>query len=149
MDFYYALSDIRHMRTGDKYKNRRTMWTRTENDSSPLLSVLSECRYPKLFIFALQAFSCYPFRVNKKGPKDPTYWIKLNPHKITYCETCEHIVKSQNPGSRTVVLLISFQTKKYYTQKIRNHRLFNINTVSQRTMEQCFENAEGKWFLKT
>lgn len=147
MDFYSALSDIRRIwglgisiKTGGPCDIHRQRL-------QPLLSGLSECWYPELF--TLQAFSCYSFRVNKKGPKDPTCWIKINPHKITDCETCEHIVKSQNPGSRTVVLVVSFQTKKkYYTQKIRNHRLFNTNTISQRTMEQCFENAEGKWFLK-
>lgn len=148
MDFYSALSDIRHIwGLRISIKIRGPCEHTQKKDSSPLLCGLSECRYPKLF--TLRAFSCYSFRVNKKGPKDPTYWIKINPHKITYCETCEHIVKSQNPGSRTVFLLISFQTKKYSTQKIRNHRLFNTNTISQRTMEQCFENAEGKWFLKT
>lgn len=132
--------------SGDEHKKQKYYVNIHRKNSSPLPTLALRILLSKAY--TLRAFSCYPFRVNGKGPQGPNILHENKPtlrnmlrNLWTYCEIPEHW--EQNNGS-----INKFPNRKIdCTQKIRNHRLFYTNTASQKTMEQCLENTEGKWFL--
>lgn len=116
---------------------------KTKQNSSPLQLWALRILLSKLF--TLQAFSCYSFRTNGKSSQVPNI---LNKNKLTLKNILRNLgayYKISEPWKQNYGSINKLPNRKTdCTKKIRNHRLFNSNNASQKTMEQCHENAKGK-----
>lgn len=120
------------------------MYTEKQN-KTPALFQLWALRILLSKRFTLQAFSCYSFIINGKSLQVPNI---LNKNKLTLKNILQNLgtyYKISEPWEQNYGSINKLPNRRIdCTKKIRNHRLFNSNNASQKTMEQCHENVKGK-----